>query len=233
MLQIFILATEPNTVFLLIVALTCWHEISPACDCIYSAHLYTVTCNALLCLKFGERYLEKVLKSVKCKCLIPVVTLFVMKPRSICGKTNNTFHHCYSQNFNIYKRLFLDLINLPDTDGPESYRMWGDLRNFLLQLVDHNRIAWDEKHLLMWSIMLNVVIAVKLRGDLVFSLWFSVWEHVQVGRGELSGSWRLWTDAADRSLLRNEICRQRSGAAGTPNATDYFLPFLTKQGSDR
>lgn len=141
MLQIFILATEPNTVFLLIVALTCWHEISPACDCIYSAHLYTVTCNALLCLKFGERYLEKVLKSVKYKCLIPVVTLFVMKPRSICGKTNNTFHHCYSQNFNIYKRLFLDLINLPDTDGPESYRMWGDLRNFLLQLVDHNRIA--------------------------------------------------------------------------------------------
>ncbi|XP_013856092.1 intraflagellar transport protein 172 homolog, partial [Austrofundulus limnaeus] len=27
------------------------------------------------------------------------------------------------QNFNIYKRLFLDLINLPDTDGPESYRI--------------------------------------------------------------------------------------------------------------
>ncbi|KAF3703120.1 Intraflagellar transport protein 172 -like protein [Channa argus] len=38
------------------------------------------------------------------------------------------------QNFNIYKRLFLDLINLSDTDGPESYRMWADLRNFLLQL---------------------------------------------------------------------------------------------------
>uniref|UniRef100_A0A8D3EAU2 Intraflagellar transport protein 172 homolog n=1 Tax=Scophthalmus maximus TaxID=52904 RepID=A0A8D3EAU2_SCOMX len=38
------------------------------------------------------------------------------------------------QNFNIYKRLFLDLINVPDTDGPESYRMWADLRNFLLQL---------------------------------------------------------------------------------------------------
>lgn len=108
---------------------------SPACDRIHTAHLYTLTCNALLRLKFGERYLEKVFKSVKCKCLIPVVTLFV----SSCGKTNNTFHHCYSQNFNIYKRLFLDLINLPDTDGPESYRMWGDLRNFLLQLVDHNR----------------------------------------------------------------------------------------------
>ncbi|XP_051816621.1 intraflagellar transport protein 172 homolog [Acanthochromis polyacanthus] len=42
-----------------------------------------------------------------------------------------------SQNFNIYKRLFLDLINLPDTDGPESYRMWADLRNFLLQLCEN------------------------------------------------------------------------------------------------
>ncbi|KAM3602576.1 uncharacterized protein V6R79_006682 [Siganus canaliculatus] len=41
------------------------------------------------------------------------------------------------QNFNIYKRLFLDLVNLPDTDGPESYRMWADLRGFLLQLCEN------------------------------------------------------------------------------------------------
>ncbi|XP_069028434.1 intraflagellar transport protein 172 homolog [Embiotoca jacksoni] len=41
------------------------------------------------------------------------------------------------QNFNIYKRLFLDLINLPDTDGPECYRTWADLRNFLLQLCEN------------------------------------------------------------------------------------------------
>ncbi|KAM9339048.1 intraflagellar transport protein 172 homolog [Symphorus nematophorus] len=41
------------------------------------------------------------------------------------------------QNFNIYKRLFLDVINLPDTDGPESYRMWADLRSFLQQLCDN------------------------------------------------------------------------------------------------
>ncbi|XP_026197771.1 intraflagellar transport protein 172 homolog [Anabas testudineus] len=41
------------------------------------------------------------------------------------------------QNFNIYKRLFLDVINLPNTDGPESYRMWADLRNFLLQLSEN------------------------------------------------------------------------------------------------
>uniref|UniRef100_A0A665WJH9 Intraflagellar transport protein 172 homolog n=1 Tax=Echeneis naucrates TaxID=173247 RepID=A0A665WJH9_ECHNA len=41
------------------------------------------------------------------------------------------------QNFNIYKRLFLDLINLPDTDGPDSYHMWADLRNFLFQLCEN------------------------------------------------------------------------------------------------
>ncbi|XP_034555797.1 intraflagellar transport protein 172 homolog [Notolabrus celidotus] len=41
------------------------------------------------------------------------------------------------QNFNIYKRLFLDLINLPDTDTPESYHMWADLRNFLQQLCEN------------------------------------------------------------------------------------------------
>ncbi|XP_005948489.1 intraflagellar transport protein 172 homolog [Haplochromis burtoni] len=41
------------------------------------------------------------------------------------------------QNFNIYKRLFLDLINLPDTDGPESYRMFADLRNFFFQLCEN------------------------------------------------------------------------------------------------
>ncbi|KAM4529832.1 intraflagellar transport protein 172 homolog [Fundulus diaphanus] len=41
------------------------------------------------------------------------------------------------QNFNIYKRLFLDLINRSDTDGPESYRLWADLRNFLQQLCEN------------------------------------------------------------------------------------------------
>ncbi|CAF93921.1 unnamed protein product, partial [Tetraodon nigroviridis] len=40
-------------------------------------------------------------------------------------------------NFNIYKRLFLDVINLPNSAGPESYRTWADLRNFLLQLSEN------------------------------------------------------------------------------------------------
>lgn len=41
------------------------------------------------------------------------------------------------QNFNIYKRLFLDVIGLPDTDTSDSYRMWADLRGFLLQLCEN------------------------------------------------------------------------------------------------
>ncbi|XP_038160069.1 intraflagellar transport protein 172 homolog [Cyprinodon tularosa] len=41
------------------------------------------------------------------------------------------------QNFNIYKRLFLELISSPSLDGPESYRMWADLRNFLQQLCEN------------------------------------------------------------------------------------------------
>uniref|UniRef100_A0A668A2T2 Intraflagellar transport protein 172 homolog n=1 Tax=Myripristis murdjan TaxID=586833 RepID=A0A668A2T2_9TELE len=38
------------------------------------------------------------------------------------------------QNFNIYRRLFQDVVNLPGTDGPGSYLMWADLRNVLLLL---------------------------------------------------------------------------------------------------
>lgn len=42
-----------------------------------------------------------------------------------------------TQNFNIYKRLFVELINLPDTETAESYRLWADLRDFLLQLCEN------------------------------------------------------------------------------------------------
>lgn len=41
------------------------------------------------------------------------------------------------QNFNIYKRLFLDLINLPECNGAHNYNMWAELRDFLLQLCDN------------------------------------------------------------------------------------------------
>lgn len=39
------------------------------------------------------------------------------------------------QNFNIYKRMFLDLLNLLGRDSAESFRMWADLRDVMLLLV--------------------------------------------------------------------------------------------------
>ncbi|XP_068198190.1 intraflagellar transport protein 172 homolog [Antennarius striatus] len=39
------------------------------------------------------------------------------------------------QSFDIYRRLFGDLVVLPDK--PDSYRMWADLRDFLLQLCEN------------------------------------------------------------------------------------------------
>ncbi|KAL7872215.1 hypothetical protein SRHO_G00071980 [Serrasalmus rhombeus] len=41
------------------------------------------------------------------------------------------------QNFNIYKRLFLELMSLHDRDSAEAYRMWADLRDFLHLLCEN------------------------------------------------------------------------------------------------
>ncbi|XP_046877770.1 LOW QUALITY PROTEIN: intraflagellar transport protein 172 homolog [Hypomesus transpacificus] len=41
------------------------------------------------------------------------------------------------QNFNIYKRMFLDLLGLPGREGPEFFRLWADLRDVLLLLCDN------------------------------------------------------------------------------------------------
>lgn len=61
------------------------------------------------------------------------------------------------QNFNIYKRLFLDVINLPDTDGPDSYRTWADLRSFLLQLVSGSaHLSCDQLHALLRQCVMSV-----------------------------------------------------------------------------
>uniref|UniRef100_A0A8C9QX79 Intraflagellar transport protein 172 homolog n=1 Tax=Scleropages formosus TaxID=113540 RepID=A0A8C9QX79_SCLFO len=42
-----------------------------------------------------------------------------------------------SQNFNIYKRLVQGLLDLPDKDCAEAYRMWADLRDVLQQLCEN------------------------------------------------------------------------------------------------
>ncbi|XP_057208125.1 intraflagellar transport protein 172 homolog isoform X2 [Triplophysa rosa] len=43
----------------------------------------------------------------------------------------------YSQNFNIYKRMFLELVSLRDRDCAEAYRSWADLRDVLLLLCEN------------------------------------------------------------------------------------------------
>ncbi|XP_051954406.1 intraflagellar transport protein 172 homolog [Xyrauchen texanus] len=43
----------------------------------------------------------------------------------------------YSQNFNIYKRMFLELVSLRDRDCAEAYRMWADMRDVLLLLCEN------------------------------------------------------------------------------------------------
>ncbi|XP_016392956.1 intraflagellar transport protein 172 homolog [Sinocyclocheilus rhinocerous] len=43
----------------------------------------------------------------------------------------------YSQNFNIYKRMFLELVSVRDRDCAEAYRMWADLRDVLLLLCEN------------------------------------------------------------------------------------------------
>uniref|UniRef100_A0A672S0Q9 Intraflagellar transport protein 172 homolog n=1 Tax=Sinocyclocheilus grahami TaxID=75366 RepID=A0A672S0Q9_SINGR len=43
----------------------------------------------------------------------------------------------YSQNFNIYKRMFLELVSLRDRDCAEAYQMWANLRDILLLLCEN------------------------------------------------------------------------------------------------
>lgn len=42
-----------------------------------------------------------------------------------------------SQNFNIYKRMFLDLLNIVGTNRADAYRMWADLRDVFFNLCEN------------------------------------------------------------------------------------------------
>ncbi len=68
----------------------------------------------------------------------------------------------FLQNFNIYKRMFLELVSLRDRDCAEAYRMWADLRDVLLLLVSSG---------LLWRLTL---------GKLFSRYWF----YIQVGNSE-------------------------------------------------
>lgn len=69
-------------------------------------------------------------------CFTTVILFYLWCFKNLIQDIQFSFLSC--KNFNIYKRLFLDLINLSDAAGPESFRLWADLRNFLLQLVNPN-----------------------------------------------------------------------------------------------
>ncbi|XP_078598147.1 intraflagellar transport protein 172 homolog [Branchiostoma floridae x Branchiostoma japonicum] len=40
-------------------------------------------------------------------------------------------------NFNIYKRVVLEILSMPDLDRADSYRMWADLRDLLMDLCEN------------------------------------------------------------------------------------------------
>ncbi|XP_069742704.1 intraflagellar transport protein 172 homolog isoform X3 [Narcine bancroftii] len=50
-----------------------------------------------------------------------------------------------TQNFNIYKRIFMDVINMPDINSADAYRTWADLRNVLFNLCE-NLVKSSEAH---------------------------------------------------------------------------------------
>jgi len=39
------------------------------------------------------------------------------------------------QNFNIYQRIFTDVLQLPNTNNSAAYNLWSDLRDVLCDLV--------------------------------------------------------------------------------------------------
>ncbi|KAK7792281.1 hypothetical protein R5R35_013312 [Gryllus longicercus] len=49
----------------------------------------------------------------------------------------------FSQNYNIYKRIAIDIFNLTGLSSPDSYAQWAELRNMLLQLTESMKTSSD------------------------------------------------------------------------------------------
>ncbi|XP_071962115.1 intraflagellar transport protein 172 homolog [Antedon mediterranea] len=41
------------------------------------------------------------------------------------------------ENFNIYKRIFMEILSMPNLDRPQAYHTWGDLRDMLMNLTEN------------------------------------------------------------------------------------------------
>ncbi|CAC5423828.1 IFT172 [Mytilus coruscus] len=49
----------------------------------------------------------------------------------------------FQQNFNIYKRIFSDIINSRDLNRPEAYKIWADLRDVMFDLCENMSKSGD------------------------------------------------------------------------------------------
>lgn len=56
----------------------------------------------------------------------------------------------FPQNFNIYKRMFFELMNLQDRDGANAYRMWANLREVLHLLVSYSICQRNGTYFILW-----------------------------------------------------------------------------------
>ena len=65
-----------------------------------------------------------------CVCKLILESMFYIQ--NFCNSKHFPFRF---QNFNIYKRIFTDLINMKDLNKPESFRTWADLRDMFMDLV--------------------------------------------------------------------------------------------------
>ncbi|KAG7280372.1 hypothetical protein CRUP_022200 [Coryphaenoides rupestris] len=84
-----------------------------------------------------QNYKEHLKNQGKVDSLVGVDVMAALDMYVERGQWDNCLETASKQNFNIYKRMFLDMLNLTETDTPEGYRMWADLRNVLLLLCEN------------------------------------------------------------------------------------------------
>lgn len=83
------------------------------------------------------------------------------------------------QNFNIYKRLFVEMVNAPGMNCAEAYSSWADLRDVLFHLVSgghgqHCLVApsREKEEPISSQVMLAVSVEHKPRGNVEMStMW--------------------------------------------------------------
>jgi hypothetical protein len=80
----------------------------------------------------------------------------------------------YPQNYNIYKRIAVDMFSMSGLNGPEAYSSWSQLRNILLSLVRkfHQFLFTFIKKIVMF--MLKVEIKLEFNDALQFEVFYCI-----------------------------------------------------------